>query len=127
MVPRLAFADMARKSDTETTTAELEAAVPDRDWAAEATDNVVRVVDVVKAASTTKVQTAVKYIVYGLFALLIALVVAVWTLITLFRVVDNYLPPANSSWSTWLVFGLAFTLLGIIVWIKRGRLIPKSA
>ncbi|MEO1065119.1 MAG: hypothetical protein AAFZ07_27195 [Actinomycetota bacterium] len=118
---------MARKSDTETTTAELTAAVPDRDWAAEATDNVVRVVDVVKAASTTKVQKAVKYIVYGVFALFIAIVAALWLLITLFRFVDNYLPPADSSWSTWLVFGVVFTLVGIIVWVKRGRLIPKPA
>ncbi len=118
---------MARKSETDTTTAELEAAAPDRDWAVEATDTVVRVVDTVKSATTTKVQTVVKAVVYGLFAMFIGLLVMIWTLVTLFRVVDNYVPPADSSWSAWLVFGAVFTLFGIVCWVKRGRLIPKPA
>ncbi len=116
---------MARKPETDTTTDELEAAALDRDWAAEATDTVVRVVDTVKSATTTKVQVVVKGIVYGLFALFIGLLVMLWTLITLFRVVDNYLPPAEGSWSTWLLFGAVFMLFGIVCWVKRGRLIPK--
>lgn len=122
---RLAFADMANKSETDTTTDELEVAVLDRDWPAEATDTVVRVVDTVKAATTTRVQTVVKAIVYGLFGVFLGLLVAIWALVALFRLVNNYLPPATSSWSTWLLFGVIFTLIGIVLWIKRGRLVPK--
>ena len=118
---------MASKPESDTTTDQLEVAVPDRDWAAEATDTVVNVVETVKSATTTRVQTVVKAIVYGLFALFIGMLVALWTLVATFRVVDNYLPPANSSWSTWLLFGAVFTLFGIVCWVKRGRLIPKPA
>ena len=118
---------MATKSETDTTTDELAVATLDRDWAAEATDTVVGVVETVKSATTTRVQTVVKVVVYGLFALFIGLLVAIWTLVALFRLVNNYLPPATSSWSTWLLFGAIFTLIGIVLWIKRGRLVPKPA
>ncbi|MEM8903176.1 MAG: hypothetical protein AAGF02_05695 [Actinomycetota bacterium] len=113
--------------DTGTTTDQLEAMAIDRDWAAEATDQVVNVVDLVRKASTERIQKLVKLLVYGLFILFLGLVLALWAGVTLFRVVDNYLPPAEGSWSAWLVFGVVFTLAGIVLWAKRGRLIPKRA
>ncbi|MEM9610340.1 MAG: hypothetical protein AAGA99_23200 [Actinomycetota bacterium] len=98
-----------------------------RDWAAETTDTLVGVVDTVKAATTTRIQGVVKIVVYGMLALFLGLMLVFLLLLGLFRAAVAYLPPSDSSWSAWLAFGVVFTAVGAVLWVKRGRLLPPEA
>ena len=92
-----------------------------RDWPAEATALVVRVVDQAKAKTTRPAMLAARGIVYGLIAGLVGITIAVLLFIGLFRAVDilRELVVEDSVWLTYLVLGLAFTLAGAIVFSRR--------
>lgn len=96
---------------------------PPPDWADQAADAVVNLVDVVRDRTTGQVLTAARAIVYGLigvFAVIVALVLAV---IGLIRLVDVVLP--GEVWSAYLLLGALFVLGGLLVW--RRRTVPESA
>ena len=87
------------------------------DWADQAADTVINVVDAVRDKTTGPILTAARAIVYGLigfFAILVALIV---TTIALVRFVDVYLP--GGVWSAHLLIGAIFTVAGFFVWTKR--------
>ncbi len=96
------------------------AARPGGDWPAQAADKVVSTVDAVRSRSTDRLQSLARILVYGTAIALIGSAVVVLVLVMLFQLVDNYLPPAESSWSTWLLFGVLTTLAGALAWAKRG-------
>lgn len=98
-----------------------------RDWPAETAETIVKVVDDIRAKTTGNVQKLVKFVVYGLLALFLGLLLLLLLLVGFFRFVDAYLPPSDSSWSAWLLLGVLFTALGSFLWFKRGRLLaPRS-
>ena len=87
------------------------------DWADQAADTVVSVVDAVREKTTGPILTAARAIVYGLigfFAVIVALIV---TTIALVRFVDVYL--TGDVWAAHLLIGSIFTLAGLFVWTKR--------
>ncbi len=86
----------------------------------------VRVVDSVNAKTTANVLLVAKGIVYGLLAAILGVALAVWFLVLIFRLIDNYLPvDDDSSWDTWLLFGILSTIAGAVLWRMRGRLRPS--
>lgn len=93
------------------------APAPPEDWADQAADTVVKVVDAVREKTTGPVLTAARAIVYGLIGVFAALVALILLTIALVRVIDVYLPA--EVWSADLLIGVAFTVSGLLVWRKR--------
>jgi hypothetical protein len=93
------------------------------DWADQAADTVVRVVDTVREKTTGPVLTAARAIVYGIIGVFAALVALIVLVIALVRILDVYLP--GEVWSAYLLLGVAFSVGGLLVW--RQRHAPETA
>ena len=87
------------------------------DWASQAADTVVNVVDAVREKTTARVLTVVRAVVYGIIGLFAVIVALVVLTIMLVRVVDIILP--GDVWSAHLLIGVIFTIGGLLVWRKR--------
>lgn len=92
-----------------------------RDWPAEATAFVVRAVDQAKAKTTRPATLAARGVVYCLIAAIVGIVIAFLLFIGLFRAVDvvRDLVVEDSVWLTYLVLGLALTIIGALVFSRR--------
>ena len=95
----------------------------DGDWADQAADTVVRVVDTVREKTTGPVLNAARAFVYGIIGAFAALVALIVLIIALIRILDVYLP--GEVWSAYLLLGLAFMIGGWFVW--RQRYAPEAA
>lgn len=93
------------------------------DWADQAADTVISVVDQVRQKTTGPLLTAARAIVYGLIGFFAALVALIVLVIALVRLLDVYLPGA--VWSAYLLLGTVFLLAGLLVW--RRRYLPAPA
>lgn len=91
--------------------------ITDGDWADQAADTVVRVVDQVREKTTGQVLTAARAIVYGIIGAFAAIVALVVLVIALIRMLDVYLP--GEVWSAYLLLGVVFSVLGLLVWRQR--------
>jgi hypothetical protein len=89
----------------------------DGDWPAQATKTVVDVVGKVRDRTTGPITTAARGLVFGLFAAILGIVVAVLAIIALVRLLDEALP--SGVWLAYLVLGFVFTLAGALVFRKR--------
>lgn len=87
------------------------------DWPAQAADTIVRVVGQVRDATTGKVETAARAIVYGLLAAILGAVIAVLAAIATVRALDAYLP--GEVWGAHLITGAIFTIAGMLLWRQR--------
>jgi hypothetical protein len=87
------------------------------DWAGQAADTVVNVVDAVREKTTGPILTVARAIVYGLIGLFAVIVALIVTTIALVRFVDVYLP--GNVWSAHLLIGTIFTVAGLFIWTKR--------
>ena len=96
---------------------------PDGDWPAQAADTIVRVVGQVRDATTGKVETAARGIVYGLLAGILGGVIAVLAAIAGVRLLDAYLPSSvfgeSHTWAAHLLVGVLFTVGGMLLYRKR--------
>lgn len=99
------------------------AAAPDRDWPAQAADTIEQVVGTVRDKTTGPAITAARGLVYGLFAGLVSVVVAVLFIVMAARLLDNYLPDAwfgeDHMWAVYLILGVLFLLVAAILWPRR--------
>jgi len=95
----------------------------DGDWPAQAADTIERVVGSVRDKTTGPAITAARWVVYGTFALLVGLAVAVLLAIAAVRLLDVYLPDAwvgeDHTWVAHLVVGAVFSLIGMLLWSRR--------
>jgi hypothetical protein len=91
--------------------------VTSRDWADQAVDLVEQAVSTVRDRAVEPAERATSAVVFGLLAAFFVLPAAVLLLIGVFRLVDNYLP--GEVWSTWLLFGGIFVIVGGFFWAKR--------
>jgi hypothetical protein len=82
-------------------------------------DTIERVVGSVREATTGRAITVARAIVYGTFAAIVGTAVLVTAIIFLVRIIDNYLP--GEVWATYLLLGLIFTILGIVLWSRRNE------
>jgi len=90
---------------------------PEGDWADQAADTVVRVVDTVREKTTGQLLTAARAIVYGIIGVFAGLVALIVLVIALIRMLDVYLP--GDVWSAYLLLGVVFSAGGLIVWRRR--------
>jgi hypothetical protein len=99
------------------------AAAPDRDWPAQAADTIEQVVGTVREKTTGPAITAARGLVYGLFAGVVGVVVAVLFIVMAVRMLDTYLPDAwfgeEHMWAAYLVLGVVFLLVAAILWPRR--------
>lgn len=93
------------------------------DWPAQATDNVVRLVDTVRSKTTGPAITAGRAVVYGLFAAVLGVAALVLVSVVAIRVV-NLLP--GDVWVAHLIVGALFTLAGLFLW-RKGWARPRTA
>jgi hypothetical protein len=96
---------------------------PKHDWAVQAADSVVNLVDSVRDKTTGPALTAVRAVVYGTFAGIIGLAAVVVFIIGAVRVLDVYLPEAwfgdDHVWVVYLILGAAFSVAGGVSWRRR--------
>lgn len=112
---------MAEPQPPHTSAAPLRSVDDRRDWPAEATAFIVRVVDQAKSKTTRPATLIARGVVYGLIAALVGIVIAVLLFIGLFRAVDvvRNLIIEDSVWITYLALGFVFTVAGAIVFSRR--------
>lgn len=94
------------------------------DWPAQAADQVVETVDKLRDATTGKVITAARAMVYGILLATLGITVAVLLLIFAVRLVTEllvWITPWDwvGVWCTYVLFGLVFTLAGVAAFRKR--------
>jgi hypothetical protein len=87
------------------------------DWPAQATNAIVDLVGTVRDKTTGPITTAARGIVFGLFAAVVALIVAVMALIAVIRLLDEALP--SGVWLPYLILGVLFVIGGVLVFRKR--------
>ena len=101
---------------------------PTRDWAVEAADRVVDVVDLVREKTTGPALKAGRWVVYGVAMLFIIVPTIIGVLIGLIRLLDAFwgfvfdkLGIASTApiWVSYLTLGLVFLAIGAFVWTKR--------
>lgn len=114
---------MAERNPTPVASAPTTPQGADGDWPAHAADTIVRVVGQVRDATTGKVETAARGVVYGLLAGILGGVIAVLLAIAGVRLLDAYLPSSlfgeSHTWAAHLLVGLAFTMGGMLLYRKR--------
>lgn len=93
-----------------------------RDFADQAADAIEQVVGTIRDKAVVPAQRATSAVVFGLLAACFVLPAALLLLVSLFRVVDNYLP--GEAWAAWLLFGGIFLVSGAFVWSRRH---PRAA
>jgi hypothetical protein len=95
------------------------------DWPAEAAETIERVVGTVRDATTGKAITVAKALVYGTFAAIVGLAVAVMAAVALVRLAVVYqpeiLPGDDRAWPAHGLVGLLFSVFGLLMWRKRSR------
>jgi hypothetical protein len=93
------------------------------DWPVQVADTIERLVGRVRDMTTGRAITAARVLVYGTFALLVGLAVAVLVTIAIVRLLDAYLPDdvvgEDHTWAAHLIVGALFTILGMVLWSRR--------
>ena len=114
---------MADRSTPTAGSGSVDVVAPEADWPSQAADTIVRVVGQVRDATTGKVETAARGIVYGLLAGILGMVIAVLSAILLVRLLVNYLPDRwvgeEHVWLAHLLVGLPFLVLGMVLYSQR--------
>lgn len=103
---------------TGSSTSKPSTAQADGDWTDQVTELIVDSVDKVRSHTTGPILQFSKGMVYAIVALVVALPIVVLFLIGLVRVFTIFLP----AWATYLLFGIIFVLVGVVLWSKRGRI-----
>jgi hypothetical protein len=93
------------------------------DWPSQAADAIERVVGTVRDRTTGPLLKIVKGVVYGTFAALMAFTAVVLAIIGAVKALNYYLPESvfgeNHMWAVYLILGLAFVLVGGVLWVRR--------
>ena len=101
---------------------------PTRDWAVEAADRVVDVVDLVREKTTGPALKAGRWVVYGVVMLFILVPTVIGLLIGLVRLIDAFwnfvfvqtgIASYAPIWITYLTLGIIFVVAGLFAWTKR--------
>jgi vacuolar-type H+-ATPase subunit I/STV1 len=87
------------------------------DWPAQATNAIVDLVGTVRDKTTGPITTIARGVVFGLFAGVVGLIVAILALIAVIRLLDEALP--SGVWLPYLILGTLFVIGGALVFRKR--------
>ena len=97
----------------------------DPNWATETTDQLVSLIDNVRAQTTQKVVYAARGAVFGVIAAMLGTLIAVIVVIGLFRGVQSLLELAvewdRAVYLSYLIIGALFSLIGLLLFRKRNR------
>ena len=88
------------------------------DWTDQVTDLIVDTVDKVRSRTTGPILEVSKGMVYAIVALILALPIVILFMVGLVRLLTIFIP----AWATYLLFGIIFVLIGVVLWSKRGRI-----
>ena len=83
------------------------------DWTDQVADSIEHAVVAVRDKTVVPVERIIAYVVAGLFLLFLLTAIGILASVSVFRLVDVYLP--SGSWATWLVFGGVFMGLGVLL------------
>lgn len=87
------------------------------DWPAQATDAIVDLVGTVRDKTTGPITTVARGVVFGFFAGVVGITIAILALIAVIRLLDEALP--SGVWLPYLILGVLFVLVGALVFRKR--------
>mgnify|MGYP007071088326 CR=1 FL=1 len=87
-------------------------------WTDQVTDLIVENVDKVRSHTTGPILEVSKGMVYAIVALILGLPTVVLALVGTVRLLTIFIP----AWAVYLLFGIIFVLIGVVLWSKRGRL-----
>ncbi len=90
---------------------------PTDDPALRAADTVIDLVENVRAKTTGPLLTVARGVVYGLFAMIVFVAIAVLASVALVRIIDVYLP--GGVWGAYLIVGGVFCVAGLVLWSQR--------
>lgn len=94
-------------------------ATTDDDWSAKATDAIVQQIDKVRDATVGPATKAAKGLVYGVVAIVLGILCTVMLVVGLIRGLDLLLP--YQVWLPYLVLGVLFTVVGVVLWGRRTK------
>ncbi len=94
------------------------------DWPAKAADAIVNVVGSVRDRTTGPIMTIARGVVFGFFAAVLGVAVAVLVIIAAIRLLDEALP--SGVWLAYLVLGVVFLIAGALVFRKRNQPAPAG-
>jgi hypothetical protein len=100
---------------------------PTPDWPVQATDMIVKGVDTVRDRTTGPALQIARYVVYGSVAALLAVPLLVLLLVGVMRAFEGLLLLAglqDPMWIVYVVFGVAFTAVGLYLWHKARQATP---
>jgi hypothetical protein len=83
------------------------------DWTDQVADSIEQAVVTVRDKTVVPVERIVAYVIAGLFLLFLLTAIGILASVSVFRLVDVYLP--SGSWATWLVFGGVFMAFGALL------------
>jgi len=97
----------------------------EQDWQSTAVDFVIDKVDLVKRLATNNAVLALRVLVFGMVAAVLAIAALVLFIVIAVRMADAYLPIGNgvgdASWAAHLFIGSMFSILGIGAWLSRKK------
>ena len=109
---------------------------PEPDWPKQATQQIVKVVDGVRDATTGRALTAARVVVYGTVLALLGIPLLVFALIMVMRLSEHALLKLGEwrqwtwlhdpMWIVYLVFGTAFLAGGLYLWRSANKSIPSA-
>jgi hypothetical protein len=88
------------------------------DWAAQAADKVEQVVATLHEKTTAPILKGARGAVWGVLATFLIIIAVVLLYTAMFRALDSYLP--WGVWAAHLIFGVVFTVGGVLIG-QRGR------
>jgi hypothetical protein len=96
--------------------------MPDRDWVMTVTDNIDRIVGVVREKTTRPAITVVRAIVLGVVAAFAGGMALLLLIIGLVRLVNNFVP--GPVWIAYLIIGSVLAIVGLILMRLRWARLP---
>ena len=90
---------------------------PSGDWPSQITATIERVVGTVRDQATSRALTALRAVVFGLLAAILAVVALILLATGLVRFIDSYLP--GGVWAAHLVIGSLFSVIGLWLFSRR--------
>lgn len=87
------------------------------DWASETADRLDHLISVIRSQTTDRLVKVARLVVFGLLGAILGVAVLVLTVITLVRVLDNYIP--QEVWLTYLILGAILIAGGLWAWAKK--------
>jgi len=92
---------------------------PKPDWAAQAADRIEGLVGSIRAATSDRLVSVARLLVYGVLAAIMGAMALVLFTIASVRALDELIP--RGVWIPYLILGAIFVAAGSFLWSKKAR------